>query len=188
MPEIWLKYGATDVVMDIKFDNLSSQISSTFQHLPEEEVKSAIDGVQLADNSLVIALSPSKSVSKAILMLAEAAHAKGFGFTIDVPPKIAGTLRTNLTGMGGGEAVSINRTDYLSVQDRVSKFQAAVLISSVSYDPLFGFAGAPTALLRNFMPDKMAQAFNARRDDLPSPGEELEPLARTWLKLGEETE
>jgi hypothetical protein len=176
MPEIWLKYGTTDIVLDIKFDNLASQISSNFQILPEDQVKASLDGVPLTDNMLVMALSPSKAVSKIILMLVESARAKGFNVSVDVPARMAGTLRTNLTALAGGENVPINRADYHSLQERISKFQSTVLVSAISYDPLFGFAGAPTGILRNFMPDKMAEAFSARRDNLPSPGEELEPL------------
>ncbi len=176
MPEIWLKYGATDVVLDIKFENLSSQISSTFQPLPDDQVKAAIDSVPLVENMLLIALSPSRSAARAIIMMAEAARAKGFGVSVDVPPEIAVALRTNLTALAGGEAVAINRAEYQSLPDRIKKFQGTVLVSAASYDPLFGFAGAPTFLTRNFFPDKMAEAFNARRDNLPSPGEEVEPL------------
>lgn len=176
MPEIWLRYGTTDVVLDIKFDNLASQISANFQNLPEDQVRAAIDGVPLTDNMLVMALSPSKAVSRAVLMLVEAARAKGLSVSVDVPARMAGTLRTNLTALAGGEIVSINRADYHSLQERMSKFQSSAVVSAVSYDPLFGFAGAPTGILRNFMPNNMAQAYSARRDNLPSPGEELEPL------------
>ena len=176
MPEIWLKYGTTDVVLDIKFDNLASQVSSTFQALPEDQVKAAFDGVPLTDNMLLMVLSPSKAAAKGALMLVEAARAKGFGITIDVPAKMAGTLRTNLTALAGGEVISINRSDYQSAQERISKFQSTVTLSTVSYDPLFGFAGSPTGILRNFMPERMAEAFSARHDNLPTPGEEVEPL------------
>ena len=176
MPEIWLKYGTTDVVLDIKFDNLASQVSSTFQALPEDQVKAAFDGVPLTDNMLLMVLSPSKAAAKGALMLVEAARAKGFGITIDVPAKMAGTLRTNLTALAGGEVISINRSDYQSAHERISKFQSTVTLSTVSYDPLFGFAGSPTGILRNFMPERMAEAFSARHDNLPTPGEEVEPL------------
>jgi hypothetical protein len=176
MPEIWLKYGTTDVVLDIKFDNLASQISANFQNLAEDQVKAALDTVPLIDNMLVVAMSPSKAVSRAILILVEGARAKGFSVSVDVPARMAGTLRTNLTALAGGEIVPINRADYHSLQERMSKFQSSVVVSAVSYDPLFGFAGAPTGILRNFLPDRMAEAYSARRDNLPSPGEELEPL------------
>jgi len=177
MPEIWLRYGTTDVVLDIRFENLSSQISSSFQQLPEEEISAAIAGIPLTDNMLVIALSGSKAAAKATIMLAEAARAKSFNFTIDVPAKIAGALRASLSSIAGGsETVSINRIDYQSLQDRMAKFQSTVIVSSVAYDPLFGFAGAPTALLRNLLADRMAEAFRARQGNVPAPGIEGGPL------------
>src|SRR5919108_415381 len=136
MPEIWLRYGTTDVVLDIRFENLANQISSSFQALAEEEVKAAIGGVPVTDNMLVLALSASKATAKAAAMLAEAARAKGFAnVTVDVPARMAGALRTNLTAAAGGELVSINRIDYQSpLQERISKFQSAVIVSSVAYD------------------------------------------------------
>jgi hypothetical protein len=177
MPEIWLRYGTTDVVLDIKFENLSSQISSSFQALQEEEIRAGIAGVPLTDNMLVLALSGSKAAAKAAVMLAEAARAKGFNFTVDVPAKVAGALRASLAAItSGSETVSINRIDYQSLQERISKFQSTVIVSSVAYDPLFGFAGAPTALLRNLLADRMAEAFKARQGNIPAPGMEGGPL------------
>ena len=177
MPEIWLKYGTTDVVLDIKFDNLASQVSSPIKPVPEEQVRAALEGVPLADNMLVTALSPSKSVSRAVIMLAEAARAKGFGMTIDVPAKVAGSVRAQLTSLPGGEAIPINRVDHYHFHDRAGKFSSAVTVSAVSYDPLFGFGGAPTAILRNFLPEKMEEAYRARpEDNIPSPGVEGNPL------------
>jgi hypothetical protein len=167
MPEIWLRYGSTDVVLDIRFENLANQISAGFPALPDEEVGAAIAGVPLTDNMLVLALSGSKAAGKVITMLGEGTRAKGFNFTVDVPQKAAGALRTSLAG---NETISINRIDYQSLQDRMAKFQSTVIVSTVAYDPLFGFAGAPTMLLRNLLPDSMAEAFSARKNNRPAPG------------------
>jgi hypothetical protein len=174
MPEIWLRYGTTDVVLDIRFENLANQISSTFQVLPEQEVKTAIiSSVPLTDKMLFLALSGSKATAKILMMLVEELRTKGFSFTIDVPHKIAGTLRSNLAGK---ETIPINRIDYQSLNERLAKFQSTVVVSSVAYDPLFGFAGAPTTLLRNLLADQMAEAFKARKDNTPAPGIEGGPL------------
>lgn len=176
MPEIWLRYGTTDVVLDIKFENLASQISAGFQLLPEDQVRATVAGVPLTDNMLILALSGSKAAAKTITMLAEEARAKGFNFTVDVPQKMAGALRASLAG---NEMISINRIDYQSsLQERMGKFQSTVVISSVAYDPLFGFAGAPTMLLRNLLlaGPIMAEAFKARKDNRPTPGVQGEPL------------
>ena len=178
MPEIWLRYGSTDVVLDIRFENLANQISATFPVMPDDQVSAALAAVPLTDdNILMVALSGSKATAKIITMLAEQARAKGLNFTVDVPHRFAGALRTNLAG---NETISINRIDYQqSLRERMSKFQKTITISSVSYDPLFGFAGAPTILLRNLLDDnknKMAEAFAARKDNKPAPGVQGEPL------------
>src|SRR5574339_273285 len=102
MPEIWLRYGTTDVVLDIRFENLSSQVSSPLKPISDEEVKAAIDRVPLAENMLVLATSPSKAAARAVLAVSEAARARGFSVTADVPSKIAGPFRTNLTALAGG--------------------------------------------------------------------------------------
>jgi len=173
MPEIWLRYGTTDVVLDIRFENLANQISASFQAMPDEEVSAAVAGAPLTDNMLLVALSGSTAAGRVIAMLAEQARAKGLNFTVDVPQRLAGALRVSLAG---NETISINRIGYQSLEERMAKFQNTVLISSVAYDPLFGFAGAPSMLLRNLLPNSMAEAFAARKNNRPVPGVEGSPL------------
>ncbi len=175
MPEIWLRYGAADVVVDIKFENIANQISSTFQvPLGQEDVKTRItSSIPLTDKMLILGLSASKAAAKTITTLAQEANAKGLSFTIDAPHKIVRSLRANLTGI---DTRSVNRIDYQSLNERMAKFQNTVIVSSVAYDPLFGFSGAPTALLRNLLTEQMADAFNARKDNTPAPGIEGDPL------------
>jgi hypothetical protein len=75
MPEIWLRYGTTDVVLDIKFENLANHISSTFQVPQEQDIKTALaSGVPLTDKMLFLGLSGSKAAAKIIMMLAEEAQ------------------------------------------------------------------------------------------------------------------
>ena len=140
----------------------------------QQDAKTAItSGVPLTDKMLFLGLSGSKAAAKIIMMLAEEAHTRGFSFTIDVPHKIASILRANLTGI---ETTSINRIGYQSLNERMAKFQSTIIVSSVAYDPLFGFAGAPTTLLRNLLADQMAEAFKARKDNRPAPGVKGDPL------------
>lgn len=179
MPEIWLRYGTTDVVLDIRFENLASQISASFPLMQEEQTKAALDSVPVTDNMLVVALVPSKAATRAVHEIAQSAKAKGFGVTVDVPARFANVLRVGLAALvpdPQAAAVSINRIDYQSLDERAKKFQSTVIISQVAYDPLFGFAGAPTALVRALYPDKMSEAFLARLDNVPAPGEQGEPL------------
>ncbi|HEX2107301.1 MAG TPA: hypothetical protein VHF28_06180 [Nitrososphaera sp.] len=175
MPEIWLRYGTTNVVLDIKFENIANQISSTFQApLGQEDVKTRItSSLPLTDKMLILGLSASRAAAKTITALAQEANTKGLSFTIDAPNKLVRSLRANLTGI---DTSSVNRIDYQSLNERMAKFQNTVIVSSVAYDPLFGFSGAPTALLRNLLTEQMADAFNARKDNKPAPGIEGNPL------------
>ncbi len=55
MPEIWLKYGTTDIVLDIKFENLLKHVSSDYPLLTDDEIKSALKDVIIGDNTLILA-------------------------------------------------------------------------------------------------------------------------------------
>jgi hypothetical protein len=176
MPEIWLRYGTTDVVLDIRFENLASQVSSSFALMSEEQARAAYETVPATDNMLLVALSPSRAAARAVNAIAGSARAKGLNITVDVPARFAGSVRSNLASLSPDAPVSINRIDYQSLEERAKKFQGTVFVSQVAYDPLFGFAGAPTTLIRELYPEKMAEAFSARRGNIPAPGEEGEPL------------
>jgi len=190
MPEIWLRYGSTDVVLDIRFENLSSQISSTLQAMPDEQARATIDSIPITDNMLVLALSPAKTVANTISSISESAKTKGFAsnITIDVPAGFSNALRANLTSVNDATtttsegpkmdtiAPSINRIDYQSLDDRIKQFQSTVIVSQAGFDPLFGFSGAPTSLMRFLHREKMTEAFLARKGNLPTPGVEGEPL------------
>jgi hypothetical protein len=95
MPEIWLRYGTTNVVLDIKFENIANQISSTFQApLGQEDVKTRItSSLPLTDKMLILGLSASKAAAKTITALAQEANTKGLSFTIDAPNKLVRSLQ-----------------------------------------------------------------------------------------------
>jgi hypothetical protein len=173
MPEIWLKYGSTDIVLDIKFENLLKHVSSDYPLLTDDELKSALKDVIIGDNTLIIALSGSRSVAKIITILSQMVQSKGYEkLTVDVLPDIAEALKIYVTDT----KISLRRIDYLSLQERLLRFQNTIFISHLAYDPLFGFSGTPTLVLRNFMKDKMSEAFNSRQNDLPSIGNKGTPL------------
>ncbi|HEX2230659.1 MAG TPA: hypothetical protein VHG34_00570, partial [Nitrososphaeraceae archaeon] len=90
MPEIWLKYGSTDIVLDIKFENLLKHVSSDYPLLTDDEIKSALKDVIIGDNTLIFALSGSRSVAKIITILSEMVQSKGYEkVTVDALPDIA---------------------------------------------------------------------------------------------------
>jgi hypothetical protein len=64
----------------------------------------------------------------------------------------------------------LGTNDLLSLRETMNKYQGTLFLSHSAYDPLFGFEGTPTHLLRSFNKEKMSQAILLRSSDFPSPG------------------
>lgn len=173
MPEIWLKYGTTDVVLDIRYENLLKHIYSSGKTLTDGEIRASLENISLVDNLLVVALSGSISAAKVIDILQDLIRQKNLtNVMIDSLPHIVEPLRINVKN----KICPINKLDYKSFSERVKKFQKVILISNTRFDPLFGFSGSPTALIRNFEQHKMVEAYNSRNSNLPTPAVKGPPL------------
>jgi len=48
MPEIWLNYGSTDVVLDIKAENLEEKIDAEGKTLSDSEIKSKLESLDIS--------------------------------------------------------------------------------------------------------------------------------------------
>lgn len=185
MPEIWLQYGKTDIALDIRFENLYKEIVPTFTPLQEDQFNSKLQDVPLSENSLVIVLSSSQATSQILSFLVDTATRRGVnGITIVTLPKLKGFIDIRNDKY---RSSLLSASDLVSLTETMAKFEKTVFLSHSTYDPLFGFEGTPTHLLRNFMEDKMSEAFSLRRSDLPSPGTISEPY-RLALSLCKDIE
>ena len=174
MPELWFKYGTTDVVLNIKYENILKHVTaSSFVLLSEEEIKRHLSDIILTEDTLIFALSDTRSVASVVTMLVQIARAKGIAsIAVGVIPRIQNVLKNNLTD----KTILTNQIDCQSFQTRMQHPHRVVFISQITYDPLFGYSGTPTVLLRNYMHKHMLEAFNARQDNLPKPGVRGPPL------------
>jgi hypothetical protein len=169
MPEIWLRYGNTDIVLDIRFENLYKEIRSDFPTIAQEKMDLFLQNIALKDKSLIVVLSASNATNEVLFRLIQKAHDKRLsGISIGIVPKLHGIVETknspyNLLLLNENESVS-------SLIDMISKFDRTIFLSQTSFDPLFGFSGAPTSIIRNFMKSKMSEAFSLRSKDLPNAG------------------
>ena len=168
MPELWFKYGTTDVVLNIRYENLLKHVSaSTFALLSEEQIKIRLNDVPLTEDTTIFALSDTKSVATVVTTLVELARAKGIpNIHVAVIPRIQRLLKNNLSD----KTILINPVDYESFHTKIKHHCQVIFISQVTYDPLFGYNGTPIILTRNYIHDHMLEAFNARQDNLPKPG------------------
>jgi hypothetical protein len=168
MPELWVKYGITDVVLDIRYENLLKHITaSSFVLLSEEQIKSSLNDVMLTQDTMIFALSDTKSTAMVISILVQLARAQGIpSIRVCVLPRIQRVLRSNLAD----RTISISQIDQDSFHSKIKCRRQVIFVSQITYDPLFGYNGTPTVLVRNYMHENMLEALNARKENLPKPG------------------
>ncbi len=168
MPEIWLKYGTTDVALDIKFGNLLAQVSPDIPLMSDEDIAATLGNVAMSNNMLILALSRSKPVQRIVQMLQAVIQSRGFeGVHVNAVRK--------LPNMKSNEGFNVGSHDCPLFLGR--RYENVIFVSRTSYDPLFGFSGTPTILLRYYMEDRMLAAFESRRSNLPTPGVDCPPMA-----------
>src|SRR5919199_5199764 len=98
MPELWFKYGATDIVLNIRYENLLKHISaSSFTLLSEEQIKRYLNDVALTQDTMIFALSDTKSVATVVTILVQLARTKGIpNVNVAVIPRIQRILKNNI--------------------------------------------------------------------------------------------
>ncbi|MFQ5969393.1 MAG: hypothetical protein ACE5J2_02720 [Nitrososphaerales archaeon] len=161
MPEIWLKYGSTEVVLDIKAENLLDYVSDEPEHLKDEQINAKLDAVTVKRDTHIAVLDKSLYVAKLALMLVDTMTKRSTErIAIDVPEDVINVYRNafqdkdvQISKLCNGKFASNN----------------AIFLSRTSFDPLFGYSGAPTSVLKYF-PNEMLDAYKARDGDMPKPG------------------
>lgn len=94
-------------------------------------------------------------------------QSRGFNrLHVDMAPKILNRTNKDGSNLGSQDCPLFLPKEY-----------EVVLVSRTYYDPLFGFSGAPTVLLRHYLRDSMIAAFESRRSNLPAPGDHGPPLS-----------
>jgi len=69
MPEIWLNYGSTDVVLDIKAENLEEKIDIDGKTIIDSEIKSKLESLDISKPTECVVLNTSESVKKTLSIL-----------------------------------------------------------------------------------------------------------------------
>jgi hypothetical protein len=165
MPEIWIGYGSTHVVLDIKQENLL-QFEPEMNLMTDEEIKNALRDIKVSKKTLIILLSSSKYLVKVL------------SFFLDIN-KSDNTLEIEI-GVFFNDLVYIQnyfqnnkifQIDKKDFHERIKKFDNIVFLSKIGYDPLFGFSGTPSIIVRNFVNDLMTEIFKSIEIIRPIPGQ-----------------
>lgn len=182
MPEIWLNYGSSDVVVDVRAENLGETISA--------EQPSALEGADL-EKEIDGMIDLSAPAEMAVLNSTPAVH-RLLGTILDMcsrrsaaPPRIvadrwvAAPLRAALpegarvesgavpaVGGGGGK-------DKGGAGREPEAARATYFVAEAELDGLFGYETVATRLARRFgREDVMLAAYAKRRGPAPAPGED----------------
>jgi hypothetical protein len=175
MPELWLRYGRSHVVIDIKYENLQAHLFPTaaVSDSNHQRLKDELYNIDILDDTIVFVLSSSEASLNLIELIAERAILKkhshiAFGSANDTLYFLRNSLRRQ-----GLPIYSVTDASFFPL---LSKFKNVIFISQVKYDPLFGYSGTPSLLLRKFFPKEMSEAFYNGLNNLPNPYKKLSSL------------
>ena len=171
MPELWLNYGSTDVVVDLRVENLSIIENSKFDIRNEESLDLEIESIPITENTILVPLDASNSTVQLTSRLVSLAESRGITLPIETIPR----ARRVLSNKTQSQNITLIEKSNDHFHRRTNE-RGTIFISKVNIDPFFGYSGTPTNLLREFEHDKMNQAFHSRVDDLPHPGEKGPPI------------
>jgi hypothetical protein len=167
MPEIWLNYGKTDIVLDIRAENLDQQLESQGKELTDSAFSEKLDTLDISKPMELVVLNNSKSVQKTILALFEKCEQK----SVTKPQIFADKNIMNFVKSYLPEGMEISEFG----NDNLSK-SSLVFVGEMEFDGLFGFQTIATRLIKKFGNEEMLNAYLQRKGDLPAPGETLDNI------------
>jgi hypothetical protein len=165
MPEIWLNYGITDVVLDIRAENLEQKIDSDGKILEDTTITEKLGTIDLTKPMELVVLHNSKSIQKIISSLFMICEQKSLPF-----PKILAEKKImNQVKSGLPEGSSINEFDNGNLSN-----SNLVFVGEMEFDGLFGYETISTRLIKKFGQESMLSAYAKRKSNLPTPGQPTE--------------
>lgn len=162
VPEIWLNYGISDVVLDIRAENLEQNIDSAGSNLEDAGLsEKMLAGLDLSVPMELVVLHNSKNTQKIISTLYTLCEQKSLPFPkILADKKILGRVKS---GLPEGSMIS-------EFGDANLSNSRLVFVAEIELDGLFGFETISTRLLRQFGQENMLAAYAKRNGNLPAPG------------------
>ena len=168
MPEIWLSYGPTDVVLDVRAENLEKQIVPGGVNLTDSQIASKLESLDMSKPTEFVIMEHSKIIQKVISVLLDICTTK----SLPKPKFLVDKSSLNfIKNVFSDPTISVSEFD-------ASQFSNAnlIFIGEMEFDGLFGYNTISTRLLRRFGKDNMLEAYEKREGSLPLPGYELQTM------------
>lgn len=168
MPEIWLNYGLTDVVLDIKAENLDQKIEYSGPILDDTILSERLDAIDLSKPLDLVVLNYTAAVQKTLLLIYDKCAQK----SVPKPKIFADKQIMNLVRSGlpqDGQVLAFDGMEKANPD--------LVFVGEMEFDGLFGFDAVCTRLLRRFGKDRMLSAYEKRQGNLPNSGEQTQSIS-----------
>ncbi len=168
MPEIWLSYGPTEVVLDIKAENLERQIGLEGTNLSNSDIVSKLQSIDLTKPTEIVILESTKAVQKVISGLLEICNQK----SLSKPKILVDKSNLNLVkNMFSDPSILISEFNNSQLTSTNLMF-----VGEMEFDGLFGYSTVSTKLLRRFGKEQMLEAYEKKSGNMPHPGEDLSTI------------
>ncbi|MBC7091262.1 MAG: hypothetical protein H5T50_05065 [Nitrososphaeria archaeon] len=177
MPEIWLKYGSVEVAVELKRERLEKVYSDPLPSFDNSQVEQELQPIrELNEINLLVGDYESSTIdflrfitnfipSTKICVLSNENVLK-------VLRKFLKDTRIDFSKTDGEKVpVSIVDGAQVKVSQTIAK-RNLILVSSVGFDPLYGFRGSTTALLEFSDEQLKYEAIKRESELIPRPGKE----------------
>lgn len=167
MPELWLNYGAREVVVDVRAENLGNVVAPKSETLSESDIISTLKQIELQKSSSLVLLQDTKAVRNIVAAIYDVCEKGSLAF-----PKIMATkpVRQSIRGkLPQGAVVDSFEPDSDELDTNL------IFVAESETDGLFGYDTVCTKLLRIFGGDYMLDAYQKRGGDEPKPAQEGGP-------------
>jgi hypothetical protein len=176
MPEVWLGYGDTEVILDIKYENILDNVKPQFSLLNTESLNLELaNKIKLKNSNLIIIFTPFLQMIPILKYIYQEYKKQNNNSSLEfnttskyIPFKIKRVLNDN--------GIYINRIENKEILNKIKNVDKTIILEKVEIDPFFGYKGPSTELIRACFPNEMNIAFSSIYDKLPQPGQITEAL------------
>lgn len=176
MPEIWLGYGDSEIILDIKYENILRILKTNFNTIIENEIFEILDkNLKNNGKSLVLIFNPFYQIIP-ILKYFNNRNNEALSriFEINLVEK---NTPLKLKKMLSDNEITIERINRKSVIQKMNDFDNVYILSNISYDPIFGYSCGFTNLIKECFEEDMNQIYASYiLNSLPQPGIINEPF------------
>ena len=178
MPEIWLNYGSTNTILDIKAENLEQEIKVESNILDDSTIKEKLDSLDISKPFEIAVLNNTSMTHKIINTIFTKCEEKS------VPiPKVF-TNRNEVVMLKNSLPEGSLVLEFTNSDEIQSNL---VFVAETELDGLLGFETVSSRLVKKYGKDIMKEIFNKRSNNRPTPGK-INSSAHTIKKFMDEFE